>query len=105
MGMAAGGEMDNASINEHIVGGNNIDLHYREALISRFRSIPNVWISLNIEETLAWLTKWSFDESHRQPIGLLGGVPAIAEFIKVSIELEYPFKSLLYINMYKVSIF
>ena len=101
--------MDNASINEHIVGGNNIDLHYREALISRFRSIPNVWISLNIEETLAWLTKWSFDESHRQPIGLLGGVPAIAEFIKVSIDLEYPLNNLFYINkmasMDKVSIF
>ena len=42
------------------------------------------FVSLNIEETMAVLTRCSFDESHRQPIFLLGGVPAIAELIKVS---------------------
>ena len=41
------------------------------------------YVSLNIEETMAVLTRCSFDEGHRQPIFLLGGIPAIAELIKV----------------------
>ena len=40
-------------------------------------------ISINIEETMAILTRCSFDESHRQPIFLLGGIPALAELIQV----------------------
>ena len=44
---------------------------------------PEDSVSLNIEETMAVLTRCSFDESHRQPIFMLGGVPAIAELIKV----------------------
>ena len=38
---------------------------------------------INIEETMAVLTRCSFDESHRQPISLLGGIPALAELIQV----------------------
>jgi hypothetical protein len=38
---------------------------------------------INIEESLAVLTRCSFDESHRQPIFLLGGIPALAEIIQV----------------------
>jgi hypothetical protein len=41
------------------------------------------WVRVNIEETMAVLTRWSFDESHRQPIFLLGGIPALAELIQV----------------------
>jgi len=40
-------------------------------------------ISINIEETMAILTRCSFDESHRQPIFLLGGIPALAELMQV----------------------
>jgi len=40
-------------------------------------------ININIEETMAILTRCSFDESHRQPIFLLGGIPALAELIQV----------------------
>merc|ERR1719422_2277532 len=40
-------------------------------------------IPINIEETMAILTRCSFDESHRQPIFLLGGIPALAELIQV----------------------
>ena len=44
---------------------------------------------INIEETMAVLTRCSFDESHRQPIFLLGGIPALAELIQVnSLELK-----------------
>ena len=32
------------------------------------------------------LTRCSFDESHRQPIFLLGGIPALAEIIQVEEE-------------------
>jgi len=42
-------------------------------------------IPLNIEETMAVLTRCSFDEYLRQPIFLLGGIRAIAELIQVSI--------------------
>ena len=38
---------------------------------------------INIEETMAVLTRCSFDESHRQPIFNLGGIPALAELIQV----------------------
>ena len=41
---------------------------------------------INIEESLAVLTRCSFDESHRQPIFLLGGIPALAEIIQVEEE-------------------
>ena len=46
---------------------------------------PNLtqWIEMNIEETMAVLTRCSFDESHRQPIFNLGGIPALAELIQV----------------------
>ncbi|TRY69315.1 hypothetical protein TCAL_09734, partial [Tigriopus californicus] len=40
-------------------------------------------LPINIEETMAVLTRCSFDESHRQPISLLGGIPALAELIQV----------------------
>ena len=39
---------------------------------------------INIEESMAVLTRCSFDESHRQPIFLLGGIPALAELIQVT---------------------
>jgi hypothetical protein len=42
---------------------------------------------INIEESLAVLTRCSFDESHRQPIFLLGGIPALAEIIQVPLTL------------------
>ena len=41
-------------------------------------------VSLAIEETLAVLTRCSFEENHRQPILNLGGVPALAELVQVS---------------------
>ena len=41
------------------------------------------WMSMNIEETMAVLTRCSFDEAHRQPIFMLGGIPALAELIQV----------------------
>jgi hypothetical protein len=44
-----------------------------------FQNIP-----LNIEETMAVLTRCSFDEYLRQPIFLLGGIRAIAELIQVN---------------------
>ena len=53
-------------------------------LLSKVETDAN-FVALNIEETMAVLTRCSFDESHRQPIFLLGGVPAIAELIKVII--------------------
>ena len=71
---------DNASY------GNIMDPEYREVLIAKFQNIQNFWTSLNIEETMAWLTKWSFDEGHRQPIELLGGIPALAEFVEIEWE-------------------
>ena len=40
-------------------------------------------IPFNIVETMAVLTKCSFDESHRQLISNLGGIPAIADLIQV----------------------
>ena len=40
-------------------------------------------IPFNIAETMAVLTKCSFEENHRQPIFNLGGVPAIADLIQV----------------------
>ena len=40
-------------------------------------------VHINIEETMAVLTRCSFDESHRQPIASLGGIPALAELIQV----------------------
>lgn len=43
-------------------------------------------IPFNIVETMAVLTKCSFDESHRQPISNLGGIPAIADLIQVKID-------------------
>ena len=43
------------------------------------------WTEMNIEETMAVLTRCSFDEQHRQPIFNLGGIPALAELIQVSI--------------------
>ena len=46
-------------------------------------------IPLNIEETMAVLTRCSFDEYLRQPIFLLGGIRAIAELIQVSIFLYF----------------
>ena len=52
-------------------------------LLSKVETDSN-FVALNIEETMAVLTRCSFDESHRQPIFLLGGVPAIAELVKVS---------------------
>ena len=42
-------------------------------------------IPLNIEETMAVLTRCSFDEYLRQPIFMLGGIRAIAELIQVSL--------------------
>ena len=41
------------------------------------------WMSMNIEETMAVLTRCSFDEAHRQPIFMLGGINALAELIQV----------------------
>ena len=41
------------------------------------------WTEMNIEETMAVLTRCSFDEQHRQPIFNLGGIPALAELIQV----------------------
>lgn len=41
------------------------------------------WTEMNIEETMAVLTRCSFDEAHRQPIFNLGGIPALAELIQV----------------------
>ena len=43
-------------------------------------------IPLNIEETMAVLTRCSFDEYLRQPIFLLGGIRAIAELIQVTLK-------------------
>ena len=42
-------------------------------------------VPFNIVETMAVLTKCSFDENHRQPISNLGGIPAIADLIQVSL--------------------
>ena len=42
-------------------------------------------ILFNIVETMAVLTKCSFDENHRQPISNLGGIPAIADLIQVNL--------------------
>ena len=42
------------------------------------------WMSMNIEETMAVLTRCSFDEAHRQPIFMLGGINALAELIQVT---------------------
>ena len=42
------------------------------------------WMSMNIEETMAVLTRCSFDEAHRQPIFMLGGINALAELIQVN---------------------
>ena len=42
-----------------------------------------VMMAMNIEETMAILTRCSFDETHRQPIFTLGGIPALAELIQV----------------------
>merc|ERR1719500_2237579 len=47
-------------------------------------------IPINIEETMAILTRCSFDESHRQPIFLLGGIPALAELIQVENKTHLP---------------
>ena len=44
---------------------------------------PTHWTEMNIEETMAVLTRCSFDEQHRQPIFNLGGIPALAELIQV----------------------
>ncbi|XP_040564630.1 uncharacterized protein [Lepeophtheirus salmonis] len=38
---------------------------------------------INVEETMAILTRCSFDEGHRQPIFMLGGIPVLAELIQV----------------------
>ena len=46
-------------------------------------------IPFNIVETMAVLTKCSFDESHRQPISNLGGIPAIADLIQVNRSLSF----------------
>ena len=46
-------------------------------------------VPFNIVETMAVLTKCSFDENHRQPISNLGGIPAIADLIQVSFVLLY----------------
>jgi len=40
-------------------------------------------LPINVEETMAVLTRCSFDESHRQPIASLGGIRAIAELAQV----------------------
>ena len=40
-------------------------------------------LNVNIEQSMAMLTKCSFDESHRQPISLLGGIRALAEVLQV----------------------
>ena len=45
------------------------------------------WTEMNIEETMAVLTRCSFDEQHRQPIFNLGGIPALAELIQVILSL------------------
>ena len=73
------------SLEEHISGGSNIDPDYRAKLLSYLHNMKQkgFWISLNVEETMAHLTKWSFDEHHRQPIAYLGGITAIAEFIRI----------------------
>ena len=46
-------------------------------------------VPFNIVETMAVLTKCSFDESHRQPISNLGGIPAIADLIQVNRPLSF----------------
>jgi hypothetical protein len=46
--------------------------------------LTNQVIPLNIEETMAVLTRCSFDEYLRQPIFLLGGIRAIAELVQVN---------------------
>ena len=42
-----------------------------------------VSLSINVEETMAVLTRCSFDESHRQPIAALGGIRALADLVQV----------------------
>ena len=71
------------SMEDYAPYANMVDEHYRKTLLSKFLDLQNFWITLKIEETVAWLTKWSFDEGHRQPIELLGGIPALAEFAQV----------------------
>ena len=55
---------------------------------------------INIEESMAVLTRCSFDESHRQPIFLLGGIPALAELIQVGFVLFEAFKQNQILKMY-----
>lgn len=43
-----------------------------------------VLVRINIVETMAALMTRSREEKYRQPIVLLGGVPALAELIKVT---------------------
>ena len=74
------------SMEDTLLNGSIMDAQYRDTLITKFETIKNFWISINIEETMAWLTKWSFDEGHRQPIELLGGIQALAEFVQIEWE-------------------
>ena len=57
------------------------------------------WMSMNIEETMAVLTRCSFDEAHRQPIFMLGGIPALAELIQVCV-----FALFYLISVYKIKV-
>ena len=57
------------------------------------------WMSMNIEETMAVLTRCSFDEAHRQPIFMLGGIPALAELIQVCLFIYFLYHFLLNISL------
>ena len=90
---ASGSDDDNMDVDSGIISmedyasyGDTVNEEYREILIAKFQNLSNFWISLNIEKTMQWLTKWSFDEGHRQPIELLGGIPALAEFVQIEME-------------------
>ncbi len=43
----------------------------------------SVVLSISIEQIMAVLTKCSFDDGHRRPITLLGGIRALADIIQV----------------------
>ncbi len=65
----------------HFVNYNSDCLDFATAASQQ--QLDEQWTEMNIEETMAVLTRCSFDEAHRQPIFNLGGIPALAELIQV----------------------
>lgn len=66
----------------HFVNYNSDECDFNSGAASSDEA--SAWTEMNIEETMAVLTRCSFDEAHRQPIFNLGGIPALAELIQVN---------------------